>query len=134
MRKFSGTATQDVFVPFQVPPDLNGTSFKFRVIFFITETAPSNKGVAFYLKGMSMGDGDPLSGALGSAVKSSITGRSDAQYDRVATVLSGDVTITNLASGETVMLNLYRTSGGDDNYDQKVGVFGVEFQYSRTLA
>lgn len=135
VRKFAGDSTQDLFIPFQLPFDFTGTVFKFRVIFFITEAvAPSNQGVAFYLKGASLGDSDGLASALGAGVKSSITGRSDAQYDRLATAWSGDVTITNMAAGETAILNLYRKHDDtDDTYAQKVGVFAVEIKYQRQL-
>lgn len=136
VRKFAGDATKDVFIPWEVPPDLTGTTIQYRVIFFITEAvAPANQGVAFYLKGASIGDGDALGAALGGAVKSSLTGRSDAQYDRLATTWSDPVTVTDLLAGETAMFSLYRKhDDADDDYAQKIGVFGIEIKFSRALS
>jgi len=136
VRKFAGDGTKDVFIPWEVPPDLSGTTIQYRVIFFITEAAaPDNKGVAFYLGGASIGNGDALGATLGTAVKSSITARSDAQYDRLATDWSDPVTITNLLAGETAIFTLYRKhDDADDTYEQKIGVFGIEIKFARALS
>lgn len=135
VRQFAGDADNDVFVPFEVPPDLSGISVKFRVICIVTNaTGPVNKGIAFFLKGASIGNGDALGAALGTAVKSSITGRTDSQYDRIVTNWSDDVIITDLLAGETSLLSLYRDiSDDDDDYVQKIGVVGIELKYTRQL-
>jgi hypothetical protein len=136
VRNFDSTTDEDLLINWEVPVDLSGTTISFRVIgFIINATGPSNEGWAFFLQGASIGDGDGLGASLGTAVKSSITARTDAQYDRVATAWSADVTITSLLAGETALLKLYRdVSDADDTYAQDVGVARVEIKYTRAIS
>lgn len=136
IRDFDPASDEDIKIPWQVPADLVGAVINFRVICYVSNaTGPSNEGWAFFLQGMSLGDGDILSSAMGAAVKSSITGRTDSQYDRVATAWSGDVTITDLLAGETAHLKLYRdVSDADDDYAQDIGVAFLEIKYTRKLS
>jgi hypothetical protein len=90
--------------------------------------------VAFFLQGNSLGDGDILSGAMGTAVISSADDQTHVQYDRFATAWSAAVTITNLAAAETATLKLYRDiSDAIDDYAQDIGVAGIEIKYTRQI-
>lgn len=135
IRNFDAASDEDVYIPWQVPFDLTGSTVTFRVICFVTNaTGPSTEGVAFFLQGVSLGDGELLSATHGTAVKSSFADETHAQYDRVTTDMSGAVTITNLAAGETAILKLYRdVSDADDDYAQDIGVAGIEIKYSRLV-
>jgi len=135
IRNFDDASDEDVYFIWQIPSDLSGSTITYRVICFVTNaTGPSNEGVAFFLQGNSLGDGDILSGAMGTAVISSATARTDAQYDRIATAWSAAVTITNLAAAETATLKLYRDTSDDaDTYAQDIGVAGIEIKYTRQI-
>lgn len=137
VRKFAGdTADEDVFFLWQAPPDLDpAVPVSARVVFFITEaTAPDAEGVVFNVAGGSLGNGDALSASLGSAAASALAGRSDAQGDRLATAWA-DVTIANLAAGETVILSLSRDQDAEgDTYAQDVGVAALELRFTRNPA
>lgn len=137
VRKFQGaTADMDVFIPWHIPSDLIAADgVKFRVLFIITEaTVPSNEGVVFGLKGASLGTGDDLGSALGTAQISEISGRSDPQYDILFTAWSSAITVTDLAAGELAMFNFYRDQDhASDTYAQKVGVIGIELLFSRKV-
>jgi len=135
IRNFDPTTAEDVRIRWDAPFDLIGTTIKFRVLAYISKaTGPANEGWAFELSGASLGDGDPLGAALGAAVKSSITGRSDVQYDRVMTAWSGDVTITDLLAGETAHMKLTRkVADADDTYGQDIGPAGIEIKYTKKV-
>jgi len=135
-RDFDSGADEDLYFVWEAPHDLTGTTISFRVITWIVNaTGPSGEGVAFFLQGASLGDGDILSSALGTAVISSFAAETHAQYDRVSTDWSGNVTITGLAAGETVLLKLYRDeSDAADDYAQDIGVSAIQIKYNRTLA
>ena len=136
VRKFDSATDEDVIHAWRVPKDIVAAlGIKFEVEFFITEgTAPSSEGAAFFLQGYSIGSGDGLGGTHGTAVKSSKTGMSDAQYDRVVTTQSAKVTVTDLAGGELAMLHLYRdVSDADDDYGQDLGVSGVWLTFTRLI-
>lgn len=138
IRKFRGdTGNQDVFIPLQISLDLVvATKIQYRVIFFVSEaTGPSSEGVAFSLAGATLGNGDLLSSTLGTAVVVSATAMTYAQYVRVATAWSADVTFTDLAVGETALMKFIRIQDNTaDTYAQKVGVFGIELKFQRLLA
>jgi hypothetical protein len=133
VRKFDDAQDEDVQINWAVPSDyLTGYgSIKFRVITMVTEgTAPSTQGWSFFLKGVSIGTGDILSTALGTAVESNIIDISHAQYDIVYTGDSAVVAIAGLTAGEFALLNLYRDiSDADDDYAQDIGVIGIEIIY-----
>ena len=135
IRQFSGAANQDVFLSFEAPPDLKtgATGLYFRVIGFISNaTAPAeNETIIFNLTGASIANSELLSSALGAAVASTYTAPATlVQYDRVATPWSSLVTVTGLAAGETIMLNLLRDT--TDTYAQKFGVAKVQIKILRT--
>jgi hypothetical protein len=138
VRNFDGAADEDLVFDWSVPEDIVvATGAKYRVIcFIVSATGPSNEKWSFQLAGFSMGDGDPLNGTLGTAVASSIAGRTDAQYDRVATAWSSAMTtthITDLLGSETVEFKLNRDAdGANDDYVQDIGVLGIEVKYTRT--
>ncbi len=134
VRKFAGdTADEGVFFLWQPPSDIlvAGPVYA-RVVFFVTEaTAPDNEGVSFAVAGGSLGNGDALSAALGAAAACTASGLSDARYDRVATAWA-QVTIANLAAGESVVLSLSRDQDAEgDTYGQDVGVAGLELKFNR---
>ena len=136
VRKFDGTdgvGDEDVQINWAVPSDfLTGYGgIKFRVITMVTESpAPSTEGWSFFLKGVSIGTGDILSTALGTAVESNIIDISHAQYDIVYTGDSGVVSIVGITAGEFVLLSLYRdVSDADDDYEVDIGVIGIEIIY-----
>ncbi|MBU2547373.1 MAG: hypothetical protein KKB20_03090 [Proteobacteria bacterium] len=136
VRKFDSATDEDVIYAWRVPKDIVAAlGIKFEVEMIITEgTAPSSEGAAFFLEGYSIGSGDALNGTHGTAVKSSKTGMSDAQYDRVVTTQSAKVTVTDLAGGELAMLHLYRdVSDADDDYGQDLGVSGVWLTFTRLI-
>lgn len=135
IRNFDDASDEDVYIPWEVPSDISGSTISYRVICFVTNaTGPSNEGVSFFLQGASLGDGDILSSALGTAVESNATAMTHAQYDRFATSWSAAVTITDLAAGETAMLKLYRDiSDTQDDYAQDIGVAGIEIKYTRQI-
>lgn len=135
IRQFSGAANQDVFLSFEAPPDLKtgATGLYFRVIGFVSNaTAPAeNETIIFNLTGASIANSELLSSAFGAAVASTYTAPATlAQYDRVATPWSNLVTITGLAAGETIMLNLLRDT--TDTYAQKFGVAKIQVKIMRT--
>lgn len=137
IRQFSGTANQDAFLSFEAPPDLKtgATGLYFRVIGFVSNaTAPAeNEVISFTLAGASIANSELLSSALGSAVASTYTAPATlAQYDRIATPWSSLVTITGLAAGETIMLNLIRLATTTDTYAQKFGVAKIQVKIMRT--
>lgn len=137
VRKFDPNSDEDVQIVWVVPNDaVNSQDVQFRVICLVTEsTPPSNEGWAFFLAGSSRAQGHALNLALGTAVKSSITGRSDAQNDFVFTAWSNDLTITGLSPSEICNLKLYRdVSDGDDDYGQDIGVIGIEIRYVVNLS
>lgn len=135
VRNFDPASDEDLLFDWDVPGDFYGTTITFRVITFITNaTGPSNEGVAFFLQGASIGDGDILSSALGTAIKSSWTGKTEVQYDRIATAWSAAVTITDILANETTLLKLYRDiSDGDDTYAQDVGASRLQIKFKRLL-
>ena len=136
VRDFAGTgADEDVYCDWEVPNDFTGSTVTFRVVGWVTNgTGPSTEGVAFFLQGASVADGELLSSTHGTAVKSSFADESHAQYDRVTTDYSGAVTITGIAAGETAILKLYRDiSDADDDYEQDFGVAKIQIKYDRNM-
>jgi len=141
VRKFDSGSVEDVTFLWDVPDDIVLSSgIKFKVKGIITEaTGPAaDEGVNFKLSGYSSGDGDDLDGTFGDEVEISYVdlngGGVTAQDDQFITDYSGQVTITNLAAGETVLLHFERdTADDDDDYGQDIGVFGISIQYTRTL-
>lgn len=136
VRNFDDATDEDLYFTWQVPFDFTGSTVTFRVITWITNaTGPSNEGVAFFLQGASIADGELISSALGTAVKSSYLDQTHVQYDRKATTWSGAVTVTGIAAGETVMFKLYRDeSDADDDYAQDIGAEAFQIKYSRLLS
>jgi hypothetical protein len=137
VRTFAGDAVEDVRIPWKVPSDINvAAKVSFRVCCIVTNaTGPSSEGVSFKLSGYARGDGDSLTGTFGTSVESKKTGMTYAQNVIFDTVLSGDITITDLAADELVMLKLERdTADEDDTYEQVIGVYGIVLKIKRDLA
>lgn len=137
VRAFDGVSNEDVFIAWQVPYDLTGSTIAFRVLCWVPGSTPpaENAVIAFSLAGTSVGNSELLSKPLGTAVTSSITCAAGyAQYDRIATDWSAAVTVTDLAAGETVLLQLARLAASTDTYAQDIGVQGVEIKYSRLIS
>jgi hypothetical protein len=132
VRKFAGDQSEDVVFEWQVPDDLVGATIEVAVLFYVTEsTAPSSEGVAFSLAAGCLGNGDSLGAALGSAVESALTGRSDAQYDRLQSAWA-TLTPAALAAGETMIISLARDhDSANDTYVQDVGVADLLIRYKR---
>lgn len=135
VRKFSGTATEDIKIQFQLPDDLASATVKFKVVGFVTEsTAPSSEGLAFTLAGATIGDAAVPPASAGSAITVSVTGRSDAQYTKIETGWSDSVIITGIGSGETFFANFTRDHDhADDDYEQDFGVYMVYVQIGRAI-
>jgi len=137
VRKFAGDSSQDVLIPWRVPDDMVvADGLFFQVLSVITEaTGPTNEGVSFKLSGYCSGDGDDITGTFGDEIESKKTAMTYAQYVTFDTVLSGKVTVTDLAQGELAMLKLYRDhDDADDDYEQKLGVYGILLKIKRTMA
>lgn len=135
IRNFDPTIDEDVLFAWPVPSDMSGSTINYRVITFVSNgTGPVNEGVAFFLQGAAIGDGDNLASALGAAVLSGWTGKTELQYDRVSTEWSGPVTLTGLIPGKTALLKLYRDiSDASDDYAQDIGMAYLEIKYQRTV-
>jgi len=136
VRKFDGVIdpAQDVHINWAVPSDfLTGYGkIKFRVITMVTESQPplSTEGWSFFLRGASIGTDDILGADLGIAVESNITGVSYSQYDIVYTGWSSELTVTDLVPGEFGLFAFCRgNSDADDDYEQDIGVIGIEIMY-----
>jgi hypothetical protein len=133
VRKFDPSTDEDVIWRWPVPKDIVAADgIKFQVETWVTESGTSTSGLAFALQGYSVGDGDDLNGAYGSPVVSSAAGLSIDQYKRFTTELSSVVTITDLAAGETAMLNLLRdVDDTNDDYASDIGVSGIWVEWTR---
>lgn len=132
VRKFSGSSDNDVTFVWPVPSDINTSlGIKYQVMFAVTEaTGPSAATVSFELAGYSVGTNEDINGTFGTAVASSATAITQAQYTRGMTTLSTAVTVTGIAAGETAFLNLKRL--GSDSYAQKVGVVNLRIFWWKT--
>lgn len=141
VRKFDDAAQEDTYFPWEVPRDIVAVDgIKVTVVGIITEaTAPvANEGVVFKIEGYSVGTGDQLGGAFGTAKASKNANLAasgvDTQYDRFALAQSDVITVTDLAAGELAQLHLYRdVADAEDDYEQDVGIYGIKIQYNRNL-
>lgn len=134
VRKFAGDSTQDVLISWDVPEDCDGSqAITFKVVGYITEsTPPSAEGVAFTLEGYSIGDNDPLNGTFGTAVTLTKTSMTYLEGDRFSTDWSSNVSITNLAAGETAQLKFTRDHDhASDTYVQKIGLYLLKIRYKK---
>lgn len=146
VRKFQGgTANMDLFLLWDAPADLTGTTITYRVKYMITEsTVPANtETVKFTLAGVGIGavtasytTDQLLSHALGTAITVTdtyATATLPAQYALINTAWSAAVTVTHLAAGKTCILSLIRDQA-NDTYAQNVGVTSIDLKFTRTLA
>lgn len=138
--KFSGSADQDVVIPWWIPEDvLAADGLKFRVEGIVTAaTGLASSAVVFGLSGFAIDDDETASGTLGTQVTVTKTGGgvgTFAQYDRVVSAQSSQVTVTNFAAGKLAFLRLIRLASSDaaDNYTQQIGVHGIRLTYTRLL-
>lgn len=133
VRKFSGTTSQYVVLPWEVPEDIVvSAGIEYQVVGFFTDSqflAASAHTLLFRLSGYSIGHGDPLDGTSGAYQVATLSGETHAQNDRFALDWSPTVTITDLARGELGML-LFRRDAADV-YPDPVGIYGVKIRYTR---
>lgn len=135
VRKFDSSGSPSLNINWKVPSNLltAAPAFKYRVHCVVSEaTGPSSEAVQFKLSGYSVGDGDASDGTYGTAVASSKTAITAAQYVKLTTDWSAEVTITNLAAGEVAKLLFERDNTVGSNYGQKIAVVFIEFQYARS--
>jgi hypothetical protein len=133
-RDFSGSATKDLNFIWIVPFDYkSGTAIQFATKSIVTAaTGPSSEGIAWTLSGASMGAGDASNATKGTGVAVTQTALTQAQWTLLMSAWSGDVTITNIAAGETVELNISRHyDNASDTYVQNVGLTWVLIRYQR---
>jgi hypothetical protein len=133
VRKFSGSTSQYVVLPWEVPEDIVVSSgIEYQVVGFFTDaafSAISSHTLLFKLSGYSIGHGDSLDGTFGTAQSVTLSGETHAQDDRFALDWSPTVTVTNLARGELGMLFFRRDVA--DNYPSPVGIYGVKIRWTR---
>lgn len=138
-RDFSGAATQDCYMNWEVPYDLGSTTtITFSVQGYVTAANVPNDGnaTAFGLSGFSMGDNDTLAGTLGTeVVVTNVFAGTWAQNDRYSTPYSSAVTVTDLAAGETAILRFRRIhdNAADDYAASSIGVSRVKIKYSTDI-
>ena len=134
-RAFDGAANEDGKILWKVPPDIDATvGIKFQIVGKVgSATAPAEgEVIAFSLAGMSVGNSDIMSGAVGTAQTSSLTAAAGyAQYDEVTTTFSPAITVTNLAAGETAHLDLIRLAESTDTYAQDFHVAFIVIKWVR---
>jgi hypothetical protein len=130
-RDFAGDANNDVFFEWEVPYGIDTAGdILFQVEGWITSATPpvNDETVKFTLAGVSIGDSEILSSALGTAVTVTKTfGATHVQYDRFVTALSTAITITGLAAGEIVIFKFTRDT--TDTYAQAIGVGWLKVKY-----
>lgn len=133
IRVFAADADDDVEIHWVVPNDYVG-GIKFRAIGFVDNaTAPADtETVIMNLAGCSVGDSDDGGCTLGTGVNATFTANATyAQHDRWSTAWSNEITVTDIAAGESVMLKLFRDV--DDTYGQGIGVAGIEIKYKAKI-
>lgn len=133
VRKFSGSATQDIRIPWEIPESIVvSEKIKFQVVGVVTESTVIGTGITliFKLSGYSIDDAVDIDGTYGTEVAVTLVGtNSHGQYDRFATPWSAEVTVPGLARGELAMLRLKRDTA--DTYPDAVGSYGVKIEYTR---
>jgi hypothetical protein len=136
IRDFDGAANKDLEFMWDVPANYVG-GVKFLVIGYVSAaTAPGDTDVvAFSLAGCSIGNSDALGCTLGTAQTSSLTvsGTGYAQYDRLATAYSSEITVTDIAAGESAHFKLTRLATTTDTYAQLFGVAGIRIKYQAKI-
>lgn len=132
-RDFAGGADNDIFLEWEVPYGMDiSEGIFFQVEGWITAVVGPAVGetAKFSLQGTSLGDSDPLSQAMGTAItvtKTFIAGF--VQNDRFVSGWSGKVTLANLAAGELIVLSLKRDTTG--SYSQAIGVGWLKVKYAK---
>lgn len=136
-RTFASDAAEDLEGWWKVPPDMNATDGRvwFSVSGIVTATTgPSaSEGVAFGLKGVGIGSGDPTGYTKGTASISSLDEMDMVQWDYFETAWA-PVTIGGVGPGKSVEFNIYRAvAEAVDDYGQLVGPYLVNFRYVKSL-
>jgi hypothetical protein len=137
VRTFAGDSSEDCYMKWDVPEDIDITSgIKIQIKGVITAaTGPSNEGISFELSGFSLGDGDALNGTFGTVVELDKTAMTEDQYDNIVTGYSSALTatnITNFAAGEQAQIKILRDHDDDaDTYAQLIGIEGIKIKYVR---
>jgi hypothetical protein len=136
-RDFSGTASQDVWVNFELPYDAADGNITFAVSGWITSaTGPAeNESVSMEMSCTSYGTSDILSGAMGTEVETTfVAGAAQVQYDRWVTSYSGTLVISAGAAGESIVCHLIRDHDDDqDTYAQPIGVSFLKIKWHRSI-
>ena len=131
IRKFSGTADNDVNCNWDIPIDASeGTKIRFRVKGIITEaTGPSSEGVVFSLETFAAFDGADSSQSYGTAVNLN-SSMSYSQNDYFVTDWSDEITTTNLAEDTLNQMKFSRlATDGSDTYAQDIGIVSIDIMY-----
>jgi hypothetical protein len=137
VRTFAGDSSEDCYLKWDVPEDIDITSgIKIQIKGVITAaTGPSNEGISFELSGFSLGDGDALNGTFGTVVELDKTAMTEDQYYNIVTGYSAALTatnITNFAAGEQAQIKIMRDHDDDaDTYAQLIGIEGIKIKYVR---
>lgn len=134
LRRFSGTVTNGVIIPWEVPTDLDvDYGLRYQVLGVVTEaTGPASQGAVFQLGGYSVGVGDDIDGAFAGHEESQTGLMTHSQYDRFKSNWSTTVTIPNLSTGDQTFLHLQRYPGHvSDTYTQNTGIYGVNLKYMK---
>ena len=137
VRQFSGTANQDVRYIWRAPFDLTSATISVAVTGIVSHaTAPANgEIVAYSISAASRGNSDPLSTATSGTQTSALTADATyVQYDFLQTAFSAAMTVTNLAAGESINIDVARLATTTDTYGQKIGQEGILIKYSLALS
>lgn len=132
IRKFSGTADNDVTFDFSTPYEMDATEpVQFRVKGVITEaTGPSSEGIVFAMQGYGSADDEASSKTFGTQVSVTKSSMSHAQNDVWLTEWSGDVTITDITNDTLNQISFSRlATDSGDTYAQDIGVIEIEIRY-----
>lgn len=136
-RTYSGIATEDQDGWWTVPPDMNPSDtrvwFCVKGLITATTAAEADEGIAFGLKGVGTGDGDPTGYTKGTAGVSTHDNLDMIQWDHFITDWA-PVTIPGIEPNATVEFNFYRAYDNVvDDYEQLVGPYVICFRYVRSL-
>ena len=137
LRKFSGSADNDIEYHWKIPPDCDVSSgIWVNVDGWVTEsTVPTTgEGVSFKIKLYSIAQGGNIDQSYGSESESNLdvyAAGATTQGDYFETGLSGNI---SLSSGKIAMIAIRRdTADTDDDYVQKVGISGFNIKYIRSV-
>lgn len=129
---FDGAADEKAWVRYLPPKNWNGGTIRFRVEW--TSSATDTDGVAWFLQGASLTDGDANALAYGTAVISSDAAQSTAN-DHYLSAWSATVTIAGAAAGEPLKLLIYRdVSDAADTMTEDAKLVRVDIEFTVNAA